>query len=206
MAPGAGASIPATGSGPGYDWVNFTTKTGDTAPANLGIYKLSGDAITICNGGPGNARPTEFKAGEGGQPPQLFVLNRKTAATEAATTGGDLARMQGRWIVRFGPNKIASTTTITIKGTTLQMIQMAQGQPHALTGEIKIDETAKPEKTLDWINVKAQTGQSALPRLAIYKLDGDTVTICLGSMGGDRPTEFNLREGKGPALLVLSRD
>ena len=97
------------------DWVNFTTKTGDKAPVNLGIYELNGDAITICNGGPGNERPTEFKAGEGGQP-QLFVLNRKTAAAEAATPGGDLAKMQGRWSAKVGPNQNA-TIALTIKGT-----------------------------------------------------------------------------------------
>ena len=113
------------------DWVKFTTQTGDTAPANLGIYKLSGDAITICNGGPGNERPTEFKAGEGGQPPQLFVLNRKTAATEAATPGGDLAKMQGRWTAKVGPNKNA-TLTITIKGTSVHFVKSSPPEPNSM--------------------------------------------------------------------------
>jgi len=188
------------------DWVNFTTRTGDTAPANLGIYKLNGDAITICNGGPGNERPTEFKAGEGGQPPQLFVLNRKTAATEAATTGGDLAKMQGRWTAKVGPNKNA-TLTITIKGTSIHfVIPTAEGTPREPKGEIKIDENAKPQKTVDWVNLTGASGQAAPPILGIYKFEGDTLTICSGGVGGDRPTEFKAGEGNKPSLIVLSRD
>jgi uncharacterized protein (TIGR03067 family) len=189
------------------DWVKFTTPAGDTAPANLGIYKLNADSITICNGGPGNERPAEFKAGEGGQP-QLFVLNRKTAAAAAAaaTTGGDLAKMQGRWTAKVGPNKNA-TLTITIKGTSIQfVIPTADGTPREPKGEIKIDENAKPQKTLDWLNLSGASGQTAPPILGIYKFDGDTLTICSGGLGGDRPTEFKAGEGNKPNLIVLNRE
>ena len=187
------------------DWIHFTTPTGDTAPANLGIYKLSGDSITVCNGGPGNERPTEFKAGDGGQP-QLFVLNRKTAATEAASKGGDLAKMQGRWTAKVGPNKNA-TLTITIKGKSIQfVIPTADGTPREPKGEIKIDETAKPQKTVDWLNLTGPSGQAAPPILGIYKFEGDSLIICSGGVGGDRPTEFKAGEGNKPNLIVLSRD
>lgn len=57
------------------DWVNFKTLQGDPAQPNLAIYKLEGDRFTVCNGGPGNPRPTEFKDGEGG-PPHVLVFER----------------------------------------------------------------------------------------------------------------------------------
>jgi uncharacterized protein (TIGR03067 family) len=57
------------------DWVKFTRPDGTEAEANLGIYELKGDEFKVCNGGPGNSRPTEFKAGEMG-PPNLILFTR----------------------------------------------------------------------------------------------------------------------------------
>jgi uncharacterized protein (TIGR03067 family) len=192
------------------DWVNFATADGNTARPNLGIYRLSGDSITICNGGPGNERPTEFKPGEGGKP-QLFVLTRKPAAgaseTAAATAaGGDLGKIQGRWTGKVGANQQA-TLTVAIKGTSVVLsIPTAEGQTRELKGEIKIDENAKPHKTLDWINFTNPRGQTSPPNLAIYKLSGDTLTICSGGRGNDRPAEFMAGENNRPSLMVLFRE
>ncbi len=58
------------------DFIKFTRPNGDAAPENLGIYEIDGDALKLCTGGLGNARPAEFKAGEGG-PPNLLVLTRE---------------------------------------------------------------------------------------------------------------------------------
>lgn len=57
------------------DFLNFTGPGGESIGDNLGIYKLEGDELTSCSGGPGNDRPTEFKAGDGGAP-NLTVFKR----------------------------------------------------------------------------------------------------------------------------------
>ncbi|MBX6311464.1 MAG: TIGR03067 domain-containing protein [Isosphaeraceae bacterium] len=55
-----------------WDWIKFQRADGDEAPPNLAIYKFEGDrTLVICNGGPGNERPTEFQAGEMGRPSLL---------------------------------------------------------------------------------------------------------------------------------------
>jgi hypothetical protein len=41
----------------------------------------------------------------------------------------------------------------------------------------------------------------------IYKLDGDTLTICaVEGDGNDRPTEFSTKEGDKNRLVVLKRE
>jgi uncharacterized protein (TIGR03067 family) len=47
------------------DWVEFTALDGQDMPEVLAIYEFDGETLKVCNGGPNNARPTEFKAGEG---------------------------------------------------------------------------------------------------------------------------------------------
>jgi uncharacterized protein (TIGR03067 family) len=186
------------------DWLKFTSPSGEPAPANRGIYTLSGDSITVCNGGPGNERPTEFKAGQGG-PPQLLTLNRKTGATPVGDLTGDLAKLQGRWSGKAGREQTTSVT-VTIQGTSASFsISGPRGQRQS-KGEIKLDENAKPHKTLDWLNFTTSSGESAPSNLAIYTLKGDTLTVCSGGPGNERPTEFKAGERGRPSLIVLTKE
>lgn len=47
------------------DWVHFQGVNEQELPDILAIYELTGDTFRVCNGGPDNDRPKEFKAGDG---------------------------------------------------------------------------------------------------------------------------------------------
>jgi uncharacterized protein (TIGR03067 family) len=47
------------------DWVKFNGYDDHELPEIAAIYEIRGDLFKVCNGGPNNNRPTEFKPGEG---------------------------------------------------------------------------------------------------------------------------------------------
>ena len=67
------------------DWVHLTALDGQDLPDNLAIYEIEGDTFTLCNGGPNNRRPIEFKPG-GGALADLVIFTRgkeETPSSEA---------------------------------------------------------------------------------------------------------------------------
>jgi uncharacterized protein (TIGR03067 family) len=43
-------------------------------------------------------------------------------------------------------------------------------------------------------------------QLGIYRFEADTLTICVGPIGKERPKAFESKEGSGSSLLQLKRD
>jgi uncharacterized protein (TIGR03067 family) len=68
--------------------------------------------------------------------------------------------------------------------------------------EYRLDPTKSP-KQID----QRFTGGTIGPWIAkgIYKLEGDTLTICFGSPNVDRPTEFTAKPGDGRTMRVHKR-
>jgi len=129
------------------------------------------------------------------------------AADDKAAAKGDLAKFQGNWTTQIGPEK-----NITLKVTFAENKVTAsgagpQGNTFEIRGEVKLDENAKPHKTLDWVKFVDTQGNEIADNLAIYEFDGaDTIRVCNGGPGKDRPTEFKAGEGAAPSLIVLKRD
>src|SRR5262249_10552038 len=62
---------------------------------------------------------------------------------------------------------------------------------------------ANEPKTIDYILTSGPNqGES---QYGIYKLEGDTVTLCFAAPGSPRPLEFKTRAGDGRTLTVWKR-
>ena len=84
-------------------------------------------------------------------------------------------------------------------------ISTPQGIRVQAQGEVKLDETTSPRQ-VDWINFTS-ADQQEFPQIpGIYKLDGDTFTVCNGGMNGSRPKEFKPGDGVLSEVVVFQRE
>ncbi|HEY7311645.1 MAG TPA: sigma-70 family RNA polymerase sigma factor [Gemmataceae bacterium] len=129
-----------------------------------------------------------------------------TLAREADAKKSDKEKIQGEWKVESakvngeesqgaeGDRIKGATWTIAAEKITVTF----NGEDRVAT--YKLDPAAKP-KAIDVMTEKEGTFKG------IYKLEGDTLTICatLGQEDGERPTEFVSKEGSSTMLFVLKR-
>ncbi len=133
----------------------------------------------------------------------LIVLATGAALGDDKPTG-DLGLMQGKWKTMVGPEKDIPVV-LEIKGKSARAtFTNREGRQMELKGQIVLAEMASP-KTLDWVHFTGPNGEQTEPNLAIYKMDGDVLTICNGGPGNARPIEFKAGEGSPPNLLVFKR-
>jgi uncharacterized protein (TIGR03067 family) len=93
--------------------------------------------------------------------------------------------LQGKWS-NDGADGLDATWTFT--GDKLE----ANVNGNVYKAEVKADADAKPHSTLDVTITESPDGQGEnRVGKAIYKLDGDKLTICVSMPGQDRPTEFS---------------
>ena len=70
------------------------------------------------------------------------------------------------------------------------------------TGSMKLD----PGKSPAHLDFTYEDGPAKGTTLkGIYKFEGDTLTLCYGGFGKDRPTEFASKAGSGTILIVQKR-
>jgi uncharacterized protein (TIGR03067 family) len=109
----------------------------------------------------------------------------------------DLDRLQGTWrVVRIEksgtpvPAELAGTVRYIFDG---ERVTLMEGVAKAGAGVIRLDPAADP-KTFDFTATEGpQNGAAAL---GIYRVEGDTLMMCLGD---ERPSEFT---GATEAALV----
>ena len=217
------------------DWLRMADSTGKTLPETLGIYALEGDqTLKLCNALPGSTdRPSEFPDSSSGKGSTLILtkveVGKKTAADPDAKAApapcdepkdkdkekdkekapelkGDLKKIQGTWTAKAGPEKDIAVE-ITIKGSAVTLkVTNAEGQDYEVKGELKLDEAAKPHKTIDWVKFTNPNGEAAPENLGLYEFpDADTVRFCSGGPGNERPTEFKSGDGGPPNLVTMKR-
>jgi uncharacterized protein (TIGR03067 family) len=122
-----------------------------------------------------------------------------TVILQTPDTRPDLIKIQGKWrlesLVDNGEKKVRNLE-ITIDGN--ELTNAFNGRT-AITRKIKLDETKAP-KTWDLI----VSGGEFFG--AIYKLEGDTLTVCYADrVSKPRPTEFESKPGGRTSLSIFKR-
>ncbi len=130
-----------------------------------------------------------------------FAEDAKKADVDKPT--GDLAKIQGKWMANVGPNKDIPLT-LEFKDKTVTILVTFNGQADKIKGEFKLDETKTP-KQWDWTKFEGPNGESMGENLAIYKIDGDKLTINSGGPGNARPADLKATEAEGANLIEFAK-
>jgi RNA polymerase sigma-70 factor (ECF subfamily) len=133
---------------------------------------------------------------------QALAEKPATAVKEEAPK--DAAKIVGTWAytsVEVGGRKVPEEDLKEAK-----MVFDAEGKfkanpkGHEMAGTYELDPAKKPKE----ITTKNGEGRT---HLGIYKLDGDSLTVCMSEEeGAERPTEFATKEGTKVILVVFKRE
>jgi uncharacterized protein (TIGR03067 family) len=118
----------------------------------------------------------------------------------------EIARHQGTWVAVSMEREEAKTSSEIVETITRTMdgdhvVWKRSGKPFAGT-TIKLDPSTDPKS----IDVTPDGGPDRdKPVLGIYKLVGDSLTICMADAGGPRPKEFSSPKGSKRTLMSFRR-
>jgi uncharacterized protein (TIGR03067 family) len=137
----------------------------------------------------------------------LMLVSPLEEKAKADPVKEDLAKMEGEWTFEkfivegkdsSGEENIKGMKLI-VKGDTRTVII---GDEVRTKSTFKIDPKANP-KTID-VTIKEGNGEGET-LLGLYEIDGDTFTVCLAFIGGERPQKLESKEDSKSVLQVLKR-
>ena len=125
------------------------------------------------------------------------------AADAPKKESADQDRIQGTWACESAeqngaavPAERAKGFKMTFKGDKFTLTR--PGQEHQAT--FKLAPGEKPRQ----LTLTPSDGAAELK--AVYSLDGDTLKMCAGEPGGERPKDFATKAGDRAMLFVLKRE
>jgi uncharacterized protein (TIGR03067 family) len=135
----------------------------------------------------------------------VFVIGLLLGADQPSDAAKkDLEKLQGEWKAekaqRGGldaPPDILGKLKLKVSGNTMSI---DAGEARDEKATVTLD----PSKNPAAIDIKPARDEKDIA-LGIYKLDGDTLTICWSKKGGERPTEFVSKKDTEQVLFVLKR-
>jgi uncharacterized protein (TIGR03067 family) len=135
----------------------------------------------------------------------MFLIVAAGALAVAEPPTEDKDRIQGTWALVSTERDGQVTEAGALKASDVKMIfegdrvLAKMEKMTALLGTFALDPSQSP-KAYD------RTYPDGRPRRGIYKLEGDTLTICMAGIGKERPKEFATKRGDGVSLVVYRRE
>jgi len=125
----------------------------------------------------------------------MFVV---TEAVKKYQVRKDLEEFQGEWVLQSSNTRMGEADERIIKTYRKSVVDNRftvnwkdQGGSHEATFILTLDPTQDP-KAFDMVT---DSGQNGNPVLGIYKIEGDTHTVCYAVPGDNRPPDFDARHG-----------